>query len=120
MYNDAQLPATEAFSAMRRDLQMAKAKRNELALENIQLKRDLEEANLKREQYVCWGHNSSLIITDGNKPCARRAWSFEGRYPGRFRKQRDTIGIVVACCGKVYKSMVAGGSPSPQCLFPCR
>ena len=62
MYNDAQLPSTEAFSAMRRDLQMAKAKRNELALENIQLKRDLEEANLKREQYVCGDCKSSLTV----------------------------------------------------------
>ena len=52
MFNDANLPLTEAFVAMRRDLQLAKAKRNELALENVKLKRDLDEANLKGEQYV--------------------------------------------------------------------
>ena len=50
MFNDAQLPETEAFDAMRRDLQSAKASRNELALENMKLKRELAEANLKREQ----------------------------------------------------------------------
>lgn len=50
MFNDTNLPVTEAFAAMRRDLQLAKAKRNELALENMKLKRDLDEANLLREQ----------------------------------------------------------------------
>jgi hypothetical protein len=50
MFNDAQLPPTEAFEAMKQDLQAAKASRNELVLENMKLKRELEEANLKREQ----------------------------------------------------------------------
>ncbi len=50
MFNDTNLPSTEAFEAMRRDLQLAKAKRNELALDNLKLKRDLEEANQKRDQ----------------------------------------------------------------------
>lgn len=35
MYNDANLPETEAFAAMRSDLQLTKASRNELALENM-------------------------------------------------------------------------------------
>lgn len=52
MFEDAQLPATEAFQALRRDLQLTKAKRNDLALENMKLKRDLEESNLKREQWA--------------------------------------------------------------------
>jgi len=51
MFNDAQLPSTEAFEAMRKDLQATKANRNDLALENMRLKRELEEANLKREQW---------------------------------------------------------------------
>ena len=51
MYEDAQLPATQALDAMKRDLQSAKASRNDLALENMKLKRELEEANLKREQW---------------------------------------------------------------------
>jgi hypothetical protein len=51
MFEDAQLPPTEAFEAMRRDLQEAKGQRNDLALENMKLKRELEEANLKREQW---------------------------------------------------------------------
>lgn len=52
MYNDACLPETEAFEAMRQDLQDSKARRNELDLENQRLKRDLEESNLKREQWA--------------------------------------------------------------------
>jgi hypothetical protein len=52
MFNDAQLPKTEAFEAMRQDLQTAKSRRNDLALENMKLKRDLEEANLRVEQWV--------------------------------------------------------------------
>ena len=52
MFNDAALPPTEAFDAMQRDLQMTKSRRNELALENMKLKRDLEEAHLKREQWA--------------------------------------------------------------------
>jgi hypothetical protein len=49
MFNDAQLPPTESFKALRRDLQETKSKRNELALENARRRRELEEANLKRE-----------------------------------------------------------------------
>lgn len=52
MYNDACLPETEAFDAMRQDLQQCKARRNELDLENQKLRRDLEESNLKREQWA--------------------------------------------------------------------
>jgi len=52
MYNDTQLPPTPALEAMRRDLQETKASRNDLALENMRLKRELEEANLKREQWA--------------------------------------------------------------------
>lgn len=50
MFNDAQLPPTEAFSSLQRDLQSTKSERNDLRLENTRLKRELEEANLKREQ----------------------------------------------------------------------
>ena len=52
MYNDACLPETEAFEAMRQDLQQTKAKRNELDLENQKLRRELEESNMKREQWA--------------------------------------------------------------------
>lgn len=50
MFNDAQLPPTEAFQALRRDLEETKSSRNDLRLENMRLKRELEEANLKRDQ----------------------------------------------------------------------
>ena len=50
MFNDISLPPTEAFEAMRADLQETKSRRNELALENMKLKRELEEAKLKRDQ----------------------------------------------------------------------
>jgi len=62
MYNDACLPQTEAFEAMKRDLQSAKSKRNELDLENQRLKRELSESNLKREQ---WGR---ILKTQGVIP----------------------------------------------------
>nr|XP_031862275.1 uncharacterized protein CI109_002240 [Kwoniella shandongensis]KAA5529347.1 hypothetical protein CI109_002240 [Kwoniella shandongensis] len=52
MFNDAQLPETEAFQALRNNLQVTKADRNVLKLENTKLKRELEEANLKREQWA--------------------------------------------------------------------
>jgi regulator of replication initiation timing len=52
MYNDACLPATQAFQAMRKDLSETKARRNELELENLKLKRELAESNLKREQWA--------------------------------------------------------------------
>jgi regulator of replication initiation timing len=52
MYNDACLPQTEAFEAMKSDLRTCKSKRNELDLENQRLKRELEESNLKREQWA--------------------------------------------------------------------
>ncbi|ORX38894.1 hypothetical protein BD324DRAFT_296964 [Kockovaella imperatae] len=52
MFNDVSLPSTEAFEAMRLDLQDTKARRNELALENMKLKRELEEAKLKRDQWA--------------------------------------------------------------------
>lgn len=52
MYNDACLPETEAFDAMKQDLRTCKSKRNELDLENQRLKRELEESNLKREQWA--------------------------------------------------------------------
>lgn len=50
MFNDAQLPPTEAFAALQQDLTVTKAERNGLRLENTRLRRELEEANLKREQ----------------------------------------------------------------------
>lgn len=50
MFNDAQLPEDEAFQALRNDLQVTKANRNVLQLDNQKLKRELEEANLKRDQ----------------------------------------------------------------------
>ncbi|WVN91089.1 uncharacterized protein L203_106336 [Cryptococcus depauperatus CBS 7841] len=52
MFNDAQLPNTEAFQALRNDLQMTKADRNVVKLENQRLRRELEEANLKTEQWT--------------------------------------------------------------------
>ncbi|OWZ53685.1 hypothetical protein C368_04069 [Cryptococcus neoformans 125.91] len=52
MFNDAQLPEDEAFQALRNDLQVTKANRNVLQLENQKLKRELEEANLKRDQWA--------------------------------------------------------------------
>ena len=52
MYNDACLPETEALDAMKQDLRTCKSKRNELDLENQRLKRELEESNLKREQWA--------------------------------------------------------------------
>lgn len=52
MYNDACLPETEAFEAMRQDLQSCKSRRNELDLENQRLRRELDESNLKREQWA--------------------------------------------------------------------
>jgi regulator of replication initiation timing len=50
MFSDAQLPPTQAFVALQQDLQVTKTERNSLRLENSRLKRELEEANLKREQ----------------------------------------------------------------------
>ncbi|KAK6904572.1 hypothetical protein I203_105388 [Kwoniella mangroviensis CBS 8507] len=52
MFNDAQLPETEAFTALQNDLRATKASRNELDLENQKLKRELEEANLQKEQWA--------------------------------------------------------------------
>ncbi|WVW79054.1 hypothetical protein I302_101017 [Kwoniella bestiolae CBS 10118] len=52
MFNDAQLPETEAFNALQNDLRMTKASRNELDLQNKKLKRELEEANLQKEQWA--------------------------------------------------------------------
>ncbi|WRT68908.1 uncharacterized protein IL334_005890 [Kwoniella shivajii] len=52
MFDDAQLPETEAFQALKSDLQITKAGRNLLELENKKLKRELEEANLKRDQWA--------------------------------------------------------------------
>lgn len=51
MYNDITLPTpTDVEAALRRDLQSAKAKRNELDLENIRLRQQLEEERLQRKQ----------------------------------------------------------------------
>ncbi|WVR09186.1 hypothetical protein IAU60_006248 [Kwoniella sp. DSM 27419] len=52
LFSDAQLPETEAFQALQDDLRSTKAQRNSLELENKRLKRELEEANLKREQWA--------------------------------------------------------------------
>lgn len=50
MFNDAQLPETEAFQTLQQDLRRTKSERNDLRLENMRLRKELEEANLKREQ----------------------------------------------------------------------
>lgn len=52
MYNDANLPDDEAWQAMSRDLRQTKETRNALTRENSQLKRQLAEAELQREE---WG-----------------------------------------------------------------
>ncbi|WWC64175.1 uncharacterized protein I303_106783 [Kwoniella dejecticola CBS 10117] len=52
MFSDAQLPETDAFTALQNDLQTTKASRNMLELENRKLKYDLERANLEREQWA--------------------------------------------------------------------
>ena len=51
MFNDLQLPPSEALEVMKKEVKEAKAARNALALENMRLKRELEEANLKKEQW---------------------------------------------------------------------
>ncbi|OCF31354.1 hypothetical protein I316_06959 [Kwoniella heveanensis BCC8398] len=50
MFDDAQLPETDAFRALQADLKTTKGQRNQLELENKKLRRELEEANLKRDQ----------------------------------------------------------------------
>ncbi|WVF65702.1 hypothetical protein IAT40_000433 [Kwoniella sp. CBS 6097] len=50
MFNDAQLPETDAFQTLQEDLKATKGRRNQLELENKRLRRELEEANLKRDQ----------------------------------------------------------------------
>lgn len=51
MYSDITLPTpSDVEAALRRDLQAAKAKRNDLDLENHRLRQQLEEERLWREQ----------------------------------------------------------------------
>ena len=50
MFNDANLPETEAWSVMTRDLQMTKEARNELSQENTQLKQKLQLLELQNEE----------------------------------------------------------------------
>jgi len=52
MYNDAQLPDDEAWTALSTDLQQAKQARNDLSKENAQLKFQLSEAERQKEE---WG-----------------------------------------------------------------
>ncbi|KAJ9098791.1 hypothetical protein QFC19_006268 [Naganishia cerealis] len=47
LFADASLPADEAFETLKRDLKITTAQRNEMRLENIKLRRQLEEANLR-------------------------------------------------------------------------
>ncbi|KAF8592181.1 hypothetical protein K439DRAFT_1626199 [Ramaria rubella] len=52
MFNDANLPETEAWAAMTKDLRESKAARNDLKRENASLKRKLEEVESQKEE---WG-----------------------------------------------------------------
>lgn len=52
MYNDAQLPDTEGWDALTRDLSHTKQERNVLSLENSKLKRRLIEVEMQNEE---WG-----------------------------------------------------------------
>jgi len=52
MYNDAQLPDEEAWTALTTDLQQAKQARNNLSKENTQLKLQLYESERQKEE---WG-----------------------------------------------------------------
>ncbi|KAJ9106135.1 hypothetical protein QFC21_001277 [Naganishia friedmannii] len=49
LFADATLPADEAFASLKRDLQSVTAQRNEMRLENIKLRRQLEEAKLQNK-----------------------------------------------------------------------
>ncbi|GHJ88511.1 hypothetical protein NliqN6_4913 [Naganishia liquefaciens] len=50
MFDDANLPPDEAFATLRRDLQTTKAQRNDMRLENIKLRKQLENSTLEKEQ----------------------------------------------------------------------
>jgi len=52
MYNDANLPEEEAWTAMSQDLRRTKEDRNALTRENSQLKRKLAETEMQKEE---WG-----------------------------------------------------------------
>ncbi|KZV72156.1 hypothetical protein PENSPDRAFT_371983 [Peniophora sp. CONT] len=52
LFKGAQLPETDAWAAMTADVRRTKAARNELAIENSQLKRQLAEAESEKEE---WG-----------------------------------------------------------------
>ncbi|VDB90118.1 unnamed protein product [Peniophora sp. CBMAI 1063] len=52
LFKGAQLPETDAWAAMTTDVRRTKAARNELAIENSQLKRQLAEAESEKEE---WG-----------------------------------------------------------------
>ncbi|TDL29908.1 hypothetical protein BD410DRAFT_811372 [Rickenella mellea] len=52
MFNDANLPEDEAWTAMTEDLRKTKETRNNLTNENAQLKRRLQEAEMQRDE---WG-----------------------------------------------------------------
>ncbi|KAF8524603.1 hypothetical protein BU17DRAFT_84640 [Hysterangium stoloniferum] len=52
MFNDANMPESDAWSAMTKDLRETKAARNDLKRENATLKRKLAEVELQKEQ---WG-----------------------------------------------------------------
>ncbi|EJD36599.1 hypothetical protein AURDEDRAFT_154587 [Auricularia subglabra TFB-10046 SS5] len=61
MYEDTNLPATEAWQAMTRDLRAAKDARNTLEKENAKLKQQLAEAKLERDQSLRLLRQHNLI-----------------------------------------------------------
>jgi protein ECT2 len=52
MFNDANLPETEAWSQLTDDLRRTKDDRNKYAKENSRLKRRIHELEAQNEQYV--------------------------------------------------------------------
>lgn len=61
MFNDAVLPEDEAWAAMTRDLTETKKARTEMERENLQLRRDLEEAMIQKEAWGALLRNHGLI-----------------------------------------------------------
>ncbi|KAJ7590868.1 hypothetical protein C8J56DRAFT_934088 [Mycena floridula] len=61
MYNDANLPEDEAWAAMSTDLRQTKEARNNLSKENSQLKRQLAESELQKEEWAALLRTHGLI-----------------------------------------------------------
>ncbi|THV08384.1 hypothetical protein K435DRAFT_641062 [Dendrothele bispora CBS 962.96] len=61
MYNDANLPEDEAWTAMTQDLKTTKEARNTLAQENSELKRRLAEVELQKEEWGALLRHHGLI-----------------------------------------------------------